>query len=275
MNRLRVSGGRRPGRRHVQSGLPCQDAYAILDQPELGRAAAAVADGLGSEPLSGTGSQVAADAAVAWLAQQETWDDASLPRAFEMAREALVAKAGELGVPLNALATTLQVATLDGRRVRAAMVGDGAIVLANPTASEDEAIAGTSSAAATTTTVPSVPVTVLQDDVAHASLLLAPPQAEYTNEVVPLTAMAWRRHLREATGEGDGVLLFSDGLTRLLLAKGKEGWSPFHPFFEAFLPHLRAASFDERLVEGFLARPDVDRSWDDDKCLVVLAHGPR
>ena len=246
---MRISGGRTPGRRHVQSGIPCQDAYAVLDQPERSRAAAAVADGLGSEPLSGTGSQVAADAALASLAAEATWDGEAIERAFAAAHAALVAAAASMGVGASSLATTLQVAAVDGRRVRAAMVGDGAAVLSR-----------------------AAPAGALQLDA--PALLLAPPEGQYANEVVPLTSASWRQHLRQAEGEGDAALVFSDGLTRLLLAKGKAGWSPYAPFFDAFLPHLRAPSFDARLVQGFLARPEVDRSWDDDKCLVVLAHEP-
>jgi hypothetical protein len=249
VSRVRISGGRIPGRRHVQSGTPCQDAYAVLDQPERSRAAAAVADGLGSEPLSGTGSQVAADAALASLAKEAAWDLGALGRAFAAAHAALVDAAATLGFGVSALATTLQVAALDGGMVRAMMVGDGAVILSR-----------------------AAPAGALHLEV--PALLLAPPDGGYANEVVPLTSASWQQHLRQAEGEGDAALVFSDGLTRLLLAKGKAGWSPYAPFFDAFLPHLRAPSFDAHLVQGFLARPEVDRSWDDDKCLVVLAHEP-
>ena len=255
---MRIAGGRRPGRSHHRSGTPCQDAYSTFDQPGQGRAAAALADGLGGAGFGGIGSQVAVHSAIASLANDASWDAASLERAFAAAHAALAKEAARLDVQLASLATTLQLATLEGGNVSAAMVGDGAIVRVHRSDPRDGA---PSAASDPTMQGPAV------------SLLLAPPPSEYANEVEPLTAPEWRRSLRVATGAGDSVLLFSDGLTRLLLARDRSGWFPFGPFFSAFLPHLHGPVFDPWLVERFLARPEVEASWDDDKCLVVVAHG--
>lgn len=240
---MRVSAGTRAGRSHRARDGPCQDSTATWASPDGGRAAAAVADGLGSRPLSHFGSQAACDAAVASLAAEAAWDEAALGRAFAAAHAAVQAAAAERGLAAEELATTLQVATLDGGQAWAGMVGDGAIV-AGPASGE-------------------------------ARVLLAPAEGGYANEVFPLTEPGWQGHLRTASlPEARSVLLFTDGLTRLLLAKSRQGWQPFPPFFEAFLPRLAEPGFDAGLVPAFLAGDAVDRSWDDDKGLVVVAHEP-
>src|SRR5687768_12844716 len=113
---MRVSAGTRAGRGHRQRDVPCQDSVAVWESPDGGRAAAAVADGLGSKPLSHHGSKAACEAAVASLAAEpagSAWDEAALVRAFEAARAAVQAAADERQVSLQDLATTLQLATLD------------------------------------------------------------------------------------------------------------------------------------------------------------------
>lgn len=232
----RISSGKRVGRGHKARGEPCQDAHASHVDAVRGRAVAAVADGLGSRPRSHLGSQAACDAAVASLAADEVWDRAALLRAFQAARQAVADAAANEGVGPDDLATTLQVAAVVDGRVLAGMVGDGAIVAGDP-----------------------------------AQVVLAPPTAGYANEVHPLTAPGWEHALQVAEADASGpLLLFSDGLTRLLLARDRTGWTPFAPFFDSFLPRMRS-SFDERLAQRFLDGDKVDRSWDDDKCLVVIA----
>ena len=237
--RLRVAAARRVGRGHAARGEPCQDAFAIHEDA-AGRVAVAVADGLGSRPLSHLGSQAACDAAVAFLAAEAgPWDEAALRRAFEAARMAVATAAQDAGagVAMADLATTLQVAVLhaDGR-AWGAMVGDGALV-----AVVDGA----------------------------ALILLEPAESEYANVVVPLSADDWADSFRTAeVGGASTVLAFTDGLTRLLLQRAGKQWAPFSPFFDSFLPTLG------RDVGGAVARllasDDVDRAWDDDKALVVV-----
>lgn len=242
---MRISAGTRAGRSHRALDGPCQDSFAVWESPDGRRAAAAVADGLGSKPQSHHGSRAACDAAVASLAAEPAWDEAALVRAFEAARAAVQAAAAERGLAAEELATTLEVAAFDGAtgQVHAGMVGDGALVA--------------------------------QDAAGEARVLLAPADGGYANEVVPLTAPDWQDHLRTAAfPEARAVLLFTDGLTRLLLARSRTGWQPFSPFFQAFLPRLSRPTFDAALVADFLAGDAVDRSWDDDKGLVVLAHEP-
>lgn len=200
--------------------------------------AAAVADGLGSKPLSHVGSRAACQAAVLSLEREETWEEEAIRRAFLAAREGIRFAAAQHRVAPEDMAATLQVVGFDEGATAAGIVGDGAVVAC--------------------------------DDEVH--VLLPPEESEYANEVVPITHPGWADHFRyAATPSADCALLFTDGLTRLLLARSKEGWQPFGPFFDAFLPKLRDDEFDEELVERFLGSDNVDSSWDDDKCLVVIA----
>ncbi len=217
----------------------------MWQDPAGNRAVAAVADGLGSKPLSHFGSAAACDAAVASLAGQAEWTQDALLRAFEAAHAAIQAAATERNLAASELATTLQIATLADGRVLAAMLGDGAVV------------AGGLSAAAPG---------------AGPQVVLAPAEAEYSNEVVPLTYSGWKAHVRYAEQDGaQWLMVFTDGLTRLLLSKSRLGWQPFQPFFDAFVPKLHTSAFDADIVVKFLASKNVDSSWDDDKCLVVMA----
>lgn len=264
---MQVAGASRPGRGHRTRGIPCQDSHAAWQDPAGGRAVAAVADGLGSCPLSDAGSRAAVDAAVAALAAEPTWDEAAVVRAFEAARAAIEAEAAQRGVPVNDLSTTLQLAALDGSRLWAGMVGDGAIVAGSPkeTDSPDPvAPAGASGFGES----------VLQFGKLAVRIVLAPAPSGYANEVVPVTSALWRASLRVTSMDGvRAALVFTDGLTRLLLTRSRDGWSPFSPFFDSFLPRLAAAPPAEA-VEALVQGDEVDRAWDDDKCLVVLTHGP-
>lgn len=218
-----------------------------------------MADGLGSCPLSDAGSRAAVDAAVAALAAESAWDEAAVVRAFEAARAAVEAEAARRGAPAEQLSTTLQLAALDGGRLLAGMVGDGAVV-------------------AHVEPAPPAPAGVEQAAVETAvesplRIVLAPAESRYANEVVPVTSAAWRESLRVASVDGvRSVLVFTDGFTRLLLTRSRDGWSPFAPFFDSFLPRL-AGGPPAEAVDSLVGSDEVDRAWDDDKCLVVMAHG--
>lgn len=236
--RLRVSAGKRAGRGHRARAEPCQDAFAVHVDSDGGRAVAAVADGLGSRPSSQHGSQAACDAAVASLQAEAVWDREAMLRAFTAALQAVRDAAAAQGLTADDLATTLQVAAVTDGRLVAGMLGDGAVVCGDP-----------------------------------AAVVLAPPRAGYANEVYPLTAPGWEKQVQVVELEGAAadaatpILLFSDGLTRLLLARDHSGWTPFAPFFEAFLPRLATG---DGVVQAFLDGDQVDRSWDDDKCMAVI-----
>lgn len=232
-----VSTGRRAGRSHRDRQIPCQDAYAVHQAMDGSQVASAVADGLGSRPLSHEGSEAAAKAAAASLGASRRWGPAAVHRAFRAARTAIERRARELGASPHDLATTLQVVGLSSTNVIAGIVGDGAVLCG-----------GT-----------------------EPRILLGPEDSEYANQVVPITDPNWRDHLRIATTtDASQVYLFTDGLTRLLLARQARTWTPYEPFFQAFQPKLKPKTFTEELVPRFLDTDAVDAAWDDDKCLVVM-----
>ena len=233
---MQVSAARRPGRGHRRVGQPCQDAFASRHVPERGAVVFAVADGLGSCPLSHIGSEVAVRAAVERMAAEARWDVRAMLRTFRAARRAVRLEAATRGVPVRQLSTTLQVGVLSPDGAVAGMVGDGAMV------------AGGS---------------------AH-DVMLAPAAAGYANEVAPLTARWWRLHFQYAERpDARWMTGFTDGLTRLLLARAGGAWTPYQPFWDVFVPKLAARPLDG-LVERLLAADNVDSSWDDDKCLVAV-----
>lgn len=232
-----VSTGRRAGRSHRDRQIPCQDAFAVHHAGDESQIAAAVADGLGSRPLSHEGSAVASKAAAESLGASKRWGPAAVHRAFRAARHAIERRARELDVNPHDLATTLQVVGLSPTKIIAGSVGDGAILCVGET----------------------------------PRLLLGPEDSEYANLVVPITDPNWRDHLRIATTtDATKVFLFTDGLTRLLLRRQARTWMPYEPFFDAFQPKLRPDAFHTQLVPRFLDTDAVDAAWDDDKCLVVI-----
>lgn len=235
---MRVAAATRPGRSHRRGDGVCQDAQASWTDPQQDRACVAVADGLGSKRLSHFGSQAACTAAVARLAQAPVWDEASLVAAVEAAIAAVADEAHRQAVPPDELATTLQILVVEGSKVQAAMVGDGAVV-------------------------------AMRDGQPH--VLVAPRPTRYANEVVPITAPTWRDALQIAHADAEGpAFVFTDGLVRLLLAKTRAGWGAYEPFFAAFVPRIG----DPDVVRDFVHSDAVDASWDDDKCLAVVWHGP-
>ncbi|HLE47635.1 MAG TPA: protein phosphatase 2C domain-containing protein, partial [Candidatus Thermoplasmatota archaeon] len=165
----------------------------------------------------------------------------AMHRAFVAARTAIRRRAKGLGASTDDLATTLHVVAVTADRVHAASVGDGAILSAGTEGPQ---------------------------------ILLPPPDAEYANEVVPVTAPSWRDHFRVGIEVAPrNVFLLTDGLTRLLMTRQAGVWKPFGPFFDRFLPRMAAKPFDPTLVRRFLDSDAVDHAWDDDKCLVVIGVG--
>jgi hypothetical protein len=232
-----VSAATRPGRGHRRVHQPCQDAFAARELPGQGTIVFAVADGLGSQPLSHVGANVATRAAVDRLVAEGRWDVRAMLGAFRSARRALRMEAAHRGVRVRELSTTLQVGVLGPHGAVAAMVGDGAMV------------AGGSG----------------------EHVLLAPEPGGYANEVVPLTASLWRLHFHYAEHpDARWMLGFTDGLTRLLLARADGAWRPYRPFWDAFVPKLTSQPFEDGLAQRFLSGDHVDASWDDDKCLVAV-----
>jgi hypothetical protein len=240
----RVFGCSAIGPLHVRDGLPCQDAFAGEVLPG-GLAVVAVSDGLGSAARSDVGARAAVAAAVRAVAARGAGGESPLP---DLAREAVAAARAELErtaaadvCPLRDLACTLLVALLSGDRAVAAQVGDGAIV-----ANTAEGL----------------------------RLLSAPGDAEYANEVLPLTSRDWGRGLRvSAVLEGvRGLLAFTDGCQRAALRKSRAGYAPFEGFCGPLFAYAAGVSdpaAGARDIEELLLSAKLSEHSEDDKTLVL------
>jgi hypothetical protein len=244
----RVAASSVRGTRHVQAGLPCQDAHAWCVTPR-GSLVAAVADGAGSAPLAEHGSRLAADAALAHLLAADpdlsgdAWRDA-LRGALEAARAAVHEGAAARGAPPRDLATTLIVAVATDGAACAAQVGDGAALVRTA------------------------------DGALHP--LTAPVRGEYANETVFLTSPGGVEGAQFAImrGEVAGLAALTDGLQGLAL-QGATG-APHPPFFGPLF-HFAAEPLPpaeaQAGLDAFLGGPRVTARTDDDLTLLLAVRG--
>ena len=242
----RVAAASVAGLRHVRNAAPCQDSHAWAQLPE-GAFAAVVADGAGSAELGGTGSAVAARAALDSI--QETGplpDDSAglrslLIRALTHARDAVVQEAARLERDPRDLATTLIVLVATPNLVAAAQIGDGGSVIETPGG------------------VVALTAPVLGEYINETTFVVSPnaiETAQYNVLLQPCLSLA----------------LFSDGLQMLAL-KLVTG-EPFAPFFQPLFQFAAGAADAGQAatdLAAWLASPRVSARTDDDVTL-VLAH---
>lgn len=122
------------GPRHLEKGIPCQDAHAFWVSDDGTMAIAAVADGLGSEFFSDEGSDVASRAVVTYLrdhfvphgGEDDPFD--VLRSSFAAAWEAVCSLAGERGQSIDEFDTTLCVAVLSRGTLWWGNSGDSGLV---------------------------------------------------------------------------------------------------------------------------------------------------
>ncbi len=120
------------GLSHEADEMPLQDSFAAL-RLDNGWIALIVADGVGSEPRSETGAQLAVTTVANhlrrfWGAQSS--DEAVralLHAAYQAACGAIIRKAAEENAPIHEYSTTLHTAIFDDGRVYAMHAGDGGI----------------------------------------------------------------------------------------------------------------------------------------------------
>lgn len=244
----RVIGASVRGTSHETHGTVCQDAHAwrVLGDGTL---IAAVADGAGSAAHSEIGSRLAADTVVETLAAviaearpitRAAWDEL-LRASIRRCRDALVAGADEMAIALRDLATTLSVAVVADPFVCVAQVGDGLIVVQEPTGA--------------------------------LSIGTHPARGEYANET---TFIVEKRldELIETLGDEAAiaaVVLSTDGLLRL--ATTVQSYAPHVPFFSPVLGFARAAGDDlwsaRTKLASFLSTDRINRRTDDDKTLLI------
>lgn len=242
-----IFGSSVTGSLHIQGGLPCQDAYRYaLISDDFG--VIAVADGLGSVPLSELGARLAVEAAVETA--KNILDDSSINRPdfseipvkmVQAARESLEDTALREGVRLHDMATTLISVIFSRECIYAAQIGDGAVVAR-----------------------------------VNGSLVLisGPMNSEYANEVIPITCSTWQTNIATAvSGPGaEYVAVFTDGCQRAALLKTAEGYEPFEKFFNpvfSFSSAIENLETAEQELGEFLSSEKISEYSDDDKTLVL------
>lgn len=201
-----------PGARHMQKGIPCEDAWAC--EKASGFLVIAVADGLSSADNGGKGAAVAVHTSVTAVAgiletrdPDDTPDIGAIIRAgFAAARFAIQEDADKAGEEVSSYATTLLVTVVRDRIAWCGHIGDGACV-------------------------------VLSGE--EVSVLSAPGLAVYANETAVLTAPRWEQDLRMNSGSADVVLLSTDGCQGALIRRENGKQIPYAPFI---LPLVKALS---------------------------------
>lgn len=243
----RVIGAAVQGISHRRLGLPSQDAQDHRVLP-AGVLLVAVADGAGSADRSDQGARCAVTGALAALAdaletglpEESAGWESLMCMAFEQARQAVERLADEAGEPVRAFATTLTCALVAGDRLVVGQLGDGAVILMDPT--------GTLTAA-----------TRLQ-------------RGEYANETYFLTQEQALEQMEIQCLEQPvrALAMMSDGLTRLALSLPSQ--EPYLPFFNPLFAFASAATDEEMAADQLAAFLDSERvcaRTDDDKALVL------
>ena len=240
------------GSSHLESGTPCQDAFAHARAGDV--LVAVVCDGAGSAPRSHVGSarfsRAVADSLVARAAKMPTElcdaDPTDLAEAARLAisaeRSALREQADREGVELNAFAATLVCAVVGPAGGWFLHVGDG------------------------------IGVAELVDGEPVLSL---PENGEYANETYFVTGSQWSEHLRFTAIPGPvrTLVLMSDGAAPFVMAKNNLGlFRPFMDPVERFLAASDEAAGSAGLA-ATLGDPRTHTITTDDKTLLVALAG--
>jgi hypothetical protein len=236
------------GSSHLETGTPCQDAFAHARAGDV--LVAVVCDGAGSARLSHVGSsrfsRAVADSLVAKAARMpDELCDADPTDLAEAARLAISAERSELreladeeGVELNAFAATLVCAVVGPAGGWFLHVGDG-IAAAELATGE--------------------------------TVLSLPENGEYANETYFVTGDQWAEHLRmtQIPGPVRVLTLMSDGAAPFVMAKNNAGlFRPFMDPVERFLAATDEANGSAGLA-GTLGDPRTHTITTDDKTLLV------
>jgi hypothetical protein len=238
----RSIGARATGTAHVDSGLPCQDAFAYTAL-SADLVAIAVADGAGSARFSEAGARLSVDRAIRYLRNvcdlvgNDPFDWAAAVRAaFDASRGAILDTSRSRGVDPRQFATTLQIVLLGSGAYCYGRIGDGCGV----------------------------------GRCAGALIPLAPaPDNVFANETTFLTSAG----AEPAIYFGDRLsdcAVFTDGLQHLAMQLAQ--WRPHGPFFGPLFEYVRTsadAGEAEASLDAYLKTDVFDQRTDDDRALVI------
>lgn len=236
--RTYVVGASVTGPGHVRRGVTCQDRFAaeVLDD---GTVLLAVSDGLGAAPHAAIGAETAAGAAVragtALMHAARDFPAQDLARhMLSCARARLCTVAEAMGSEPPDLACTLITLVGNTDAIAAAHIGDGAVIVEHD----------------------------------HGfSVLSGPPEREYVNEVEPLTAADWTRHVRIKIRPGiRSVAILTDGCQHAAIAPDGSVGPGFVP---AVVGAVRDGDAGEDEMRALLTGAKISEHSDDDKTLVV------
>lgn len=243
-----VLGASVQGARHVQNGLPCQDAHAYraIDASTL---VAAVADGLGSAAYAQAGAELAVRGAVAYIEQELRkaipGDEAGWTQlvrdGFLAACDRLEEQAQKDQADLRDYATTLIVAILTDDWLVIGHIGDG------------------------------VAVAWLEDG--DLAIVSSPQNDEYVNVTFPLTMpdMLNVAEFKARPGRVKALAILSDGMQLASIRTLDQ--TPHAPFFEPLfrqLPGVKDMHKASKNLAEFMASERISAHSDDDKTLVLI-----
>jgi hypothetical protein len=243
-----IFGAKVSGQLHRKNGIPCQDAFSSeIIQPS--HIVIAVADGLGTAPLSDLGARCAVEAAVttvsSLMAEDENDARFLLRSGFAAARRDLFKNAAREIRPIKDLACTLILVLATRDTVSVAHIGDGAVVVKTP---------GT------------------------IQIVSEPENYEYSNIVVPVSSNGWEEALRLNTSAGpvDCVAVFTDGVQNAALQKINLSYQPFEAFFNplfSYAMQINDCMKAEEEISELLMSSKIGDSSSDDKTLVISVLG--
>jgi len=241
---IRIFGDSVRGNRHIQSGQPCQDAYAALCSGKIW--GVAVADGLGSAEHADEGARIAADnAAQAVVDDPDSPDpqpEERIKKAFFKAREAVLTESEEQGMAPKEFASTLIVACYSDGKIIIGHIGDG------------------------------IAVGIREG---NAVILSQPGESEYANETASLMQADWERQLRiTPTIEIDHAVIVTDGCQGAVAVKRGGGYQPHEPFILPLLSFIekkvQTGQDPESDITTLLSSRKMQDLSGDDKTLVIL-----
>lgn len=288
-----MSGNARPGwlalaatvrgPSHEAGKTPCQDAV-WLQASEDGSFVAAVADGLGSEPLSHEGSALATRTMVEFLTAAGA--PGERPSSARECRELfqrglaevlarLARRASESSVPIEALGCTLIAVYGTPHWLAAMQLGDGfAVVRSAYRRAGIETIDPRNTP--TPDTGASVESVRSRPELAAYEILFQPMKGQYSNEVIPITYPDAANHLCAALVSDPPrfICLSTDGLEDIALLRRPNrrfvAGATFFPSFERSIPFGLTPEVANSQLSTYLDSPGVRERSDDDKGLLVL-----
>ena len=250
--RWRVARSSQQGTKNLKRNMNCQDSNFAVTMPHNSEDTliAAVADGLGSAPLSGIGARKAAHTAVCKTACS-IWEHRGqvkpqhleniLYKAMIEARTAIEQAAEEMQVQINDLATTILLAVHIKGTLATAHIGDGAAIIY----SEDQYVT-----------------------------FSKPTRGEYVNQTYALTSRRalQRCHIDIAVPKEPirNIALTTDGMLDLTISN--RTFEPHPGFFDNIFNWLRSHEGKPHWnneLNQMLQSERINQRTDDDKTLVI------